>query len=81
MRSSKEKQKDAAEFIRELALAKRQRIIRKPELQKMVSLSDSTIWRMEREGRFPKILRLGGNSYGWFESEVLNWMADLASAR
>jgi prophage regulatory protein len=47
----------------------------------MVGLSDPTIWRMERDGKFPKRVRLGGNSCGWFESEVLKWMAELAEAR
>lgn len=59
----------------------RQRVIRKPELLNMVGLSDPTIWRMERDGAFPRRLRLGGNSCGWLESEVLGWLADRAAAR
>lgn len=59
----------------------RQRIIRKPELLNMVGLSDPTIWRMERDGSFPKRLRLGGNSCGWLESEVLHWVQSRMEAR
>jgi prophage regulatory protein len=59
----------------------RQRIIRKPELLSMIGLSDPTIFRMEKAGRFPKRLRLGGNSCGWLESEILEWLADRAAAR
>jgi prophage regulatory protein len=57
------------------------RIIRKPELLAMIGLSDPTIWRMEREGKFPKRLRLGGNSCGWLESEVSDWIGQRAAAR
>jgi prophage regulatory protein len=59
----------------------RQRIIRKPELLNMIGLSDPTVWRMEKEGRFPKRLRLGGNSCGWLESEILEWLDNRAAAR
>ncbi len=61
--------------------AQRQRVIRKPELLNMVGLSDPTIWRMERDGSFPKRLRLGGNSCGWLESEVTIWLSERMEAR
>ena len=61
--------------------ANRERVIRKNELLGMVGLSDATIWRMERDGTFPKRLRLGGNSCGWLESEVNGWLSALAAAR
>ncbi len=57
------------------------RIIRKPELLNMVGLSDATIWRMERAGRFPRRVRLGGNSVGWIDSEVQAWFTAKASER
>jgi len=50
------------------------RIIRKKELLKIVGLSDPTIWRMEGAGKFPRRIRLGGNSVGWYESEIIEWM-------
>ena len=50
------------------------RIIRKPELLAMIGLSDPTIWRLEKDGKFPRRLRLGGNSCGWLESEVNKWI-------
>jgi len=53
---------------------KRERIIRKPELLSRIALSDATIWRMERDGRFPKRIQLGGNSTGWIESEIDAWL-------
>lgn len=59
----------------------RQRIIRKPELLNMVGLSDPTIWRMERDGIFPKRLRLGGNSCGWLSTEIDAWLKSISEAR
>ena len=50
------------------------RIIRKKELLRSMGLSDVTIWRMERAGTFPKRIKLGGNSVGWYESEIIEWM-------
>lgn len=60
---------------------KRIRIIRKPELLATVGLSDPTIWRMEKEGNFPKRIRLGGNSCGWFENEVQDWLTARGAER
>ncbi|MDD5759168.1 MAG: AlpA family phage regulatory protein [Desulfobulbaceae bacterium] len=58
-----------------------ERIIRKAELLAMVGLSDPTIWRMEKAGKFPKRLRLGGNSCGWLSTEISGWFADRAADR
>ena len=50
-----------------------ERVLRKPETQSKVGLSDPTIYRLEKAGRFPKRIHLGGNSVGWLESEVNEW--------
>ena len=57
------------------------RIIRKPELFSKIGLSDATIWRMERTGRFPQRIQLGGNSVGWFDDEIETWLARKAADR
>jgi len=51
-----------------------QRIIRKPELFARVGLSDATIWRMEKSGKFPRRVRLGGKSVGWLSGEFEDWL-------
>lgn len=58
-----------------------ERVIRKPELMAMIGLSDATIWRLERAGKFPGRIQLGGNSVAWLESEVLDWLKSKADAR
>ena len=60
---------------------KEKRIIRKPELFSKVGLSDATIWREEKAGRFPKRIRLGGMSVGWFSDEIEKWFQEKAAAR
>lgn len=57
------------------------RIIRKPELFSKLSLSDATIWRMEKSGKFPRRIKLGGNSVGWFVNEVDDWLSQKADDR
>jgi prophage regulatory protein len=66
--------------MQRIELEKRERIIRKTEILNMLGLSDSTVWRMERAGKFPKRIRIG-KSCGWFESEILAYLADLGAAR
>lgn len=51
-----------------------QRIIRKPELFARVGLSDATIWRLEKSGKFPRRVKLGGNSVGWLSDEFDAWL-------
>lgn len=58
-----------------------QRVIRKPELFSKLSLSDATIWRLERAGKFPKRIQLGGNSVGWFANEIEDWLEQKSQDR
>lgn len=58
-----------------------QRVIRKPEVLARVGLSDVTIWRLERDGQFPKRIQLGPNSVGWLSTEVDQWIERKAGCR
>jgi prophage regulatory protein len=58
-----------------------ERIVRKPELWERVALSDTTIWRLEKKGLFPKRLRIGGNAVGWLASEIEKWLEAKAEER
>jgi prophage regulatory protein len=51
------------------------RIIREPEVHDLTGLSRTTRWRMEREGEFPLRRKLSGNSVGWLQSEIREWIA------
>lgn len=62
-------------------MVKNDRIIRKTELLKMIGVSHPTIWRWERDGKFPKRISLGRNSIGWSQYEVQGWLDDKANKR
>jgi prophage regulatory protein len=50
--------------------------LRESEVLKFVGVSKITLRRWEQAGRFPKRYRLGPNTVGWKESEILNWIAN-----
>jgi prophage regulatory protein len=49
-------------------------ILRRHQVERLTGLSYSTIFRKERRGEFPARIRLGPNSVGYRESEVLAWI-------
>ncbi len=51
------------------------RILRFPQLHERIPLSRPSIWRLERDGKFPKRLQISANAVGWLESEVDAWIA------
>lgn len=51
-----------------------ERIIRSQEVQKLTSLSRTSIWRLEKSGDFPARVGLCAGSVGWRYSEVEEWI-------
>jgi prophage regulatory protein len=43
-------------------------------------LSRSTIWRLERQGAFPKHRRISANAVAWLEQEINDWVLSKAAA-
>jgi prophage regulatory protein len=56
-------------------------IERKNQTAKRVGLSVRQLERLEAEGRFPRRVKLSGNSSGWVESEVTEWIKARIAAR
>ena len=46
-----------------------------------INYSRSHLWRLERELRFPRRVRLGNGRVAWIEAEVDEYLARLAAAR
>ena len=57
------------------------RVIRAKELKAKVGYSPMTVWRLERDGRFPKRIQLGDNAVGWIEHEIDSWIAERMAER
>jgi len=53
------------------------RIIRVPECLKMTGLSETTLYRKEKAGEFPKRLKISKYSVGWKEGDVQKWIESL----
>lgn len=51
-----------------------ERFIRTSEVQRKTGLGRTTIWRLERSGRFPARRSIVGQAVGWIESEVDRWI-------
>jgi prophage regulatory protein len=56
---------------------KPKRLLRLPDVVKKTGIPPATIHKKEREGKFPKRVRLGERSSAWFEHEIENWMESL----
>lgn len=52
------------------------RVIRRPELRKIVPLADTTIYEMEQRGEFPKRFFLTPRCVVWNLAEVEAWLDD-----
>ena len=53
------------------------RIMRLHEVKKVTGLSKTTIYRFEKEGRFPSRVSLGVRSVGWFEDDIESFLKSL----
>jgi len=48
--------------------------LRFPSVRARTGLSRSTIWRLERQGSFPRHRRISRNAVAWLETEIADWM-------
>jgi prophage regulatory protein len=51
-----------------------ERIIRRPEVERIVGLSRSGIYAAMSRNEFPKPLKIGRRAVGWYESHINNWV-------
>lgn len=60
------------------------KLLSSDEVLKIVPYSSAQIYRMERQGTFPKRLKLGtgrGGRVAWLESEIRSWVEAAARSR
>ena len=49
------------------------RMLNEKQVLQIVPVSTVTLWRMEKEGRFPKGSYISANRKVWFEDEIVAW--------
>ncbi|MGD9107590.1 MAG: AlpA family phage regulatory protein [Gammaproteobacteria bacterium] len=49
-------------------------LLRFPEVRKITGLSRSTIFRLERNGKFPKRKQISTQAVGWLLEEINKWI-------
>lgn len=50
-------------------------LLRFNAVRKRVSLSRTTVWRLEKAGQFPKRRQISSNCVGWSATELDKWIA------
>jgi prophage regulatory protein len=58
-----------------------EKLIVLPQVQEQVPYSASHIWRLEKSGKFPNRIRLGGNRVAWLQSEISSWVESKIASR
>ena len=57
------------------------RILRFVEVKPRIGdLARSTVWRLEKAGKFPAHRQISANAVGWLESEIEEWIAERKAA-
>jgi prophage regulatory protein len=51
------------------------RMLRKPEIKQLTGMSDTTLWREVKAGRFPTPVRISSQSVAWTEPDYNAWAA------
>lgn len=49
--------------------------------ERVGGLKDPTLWRWERDGLFPKRIKIGKRAVAWVESEIEEWLNSRMIAR
>ena len=57
------------------------RILRRGEVTMRTGLSNTTIFRLIQDGKFPAAIPLGRRAVGWFEHEIDAWLQQQAERR
>jgi prophage regulatory protein len=57
------------------------RMLRLSQVMARTELRKTTIYKLQKEGHFPRAVSLTGHSVRWIESEVEEWLAGRRRAR
>jgi len=57
------------------------KVLRIKQMSEKTGLSKVSIWRLEREGKFPARVQIGKRSVGWIEQEIDDWIENCPLAK
>ena len=57
------------------------KVIKLPEVRELTTFSNSTIYRLMKEGVFPKQIKLSERSSVWILDEIDNWFQEKRNLR
>lgn len=56
-------------------------ILREKQVLELVPFSRMTLYRLEKQGGFPKRIKLAPHRVGWLETEIREWIEERAAQR
>jgi prophage regulatory protein len=57
------------------------RMLNEQQLLQLIPISASTLYRLERSGKFPRSTYISENRRCWFEDEVVAWQTSINGRR
>ena len=72
--------KNMEEARNRVALQNHDRLLRRDEVLRLTGLSNSSIWRLCRDGEFPASVRISAQRVGWSERAVQAWINEKLGA-
>ena len=55
--------------------------IKLAQVKELTAFSSATIYRLIKQGEFPKQIKLAKRSSGWLQEEIYNWLEEKKNAR
>ena len=56
-------------------------VIKLAQVKELTAFSSATIYRLIKQGEFPKQIKLAKRSSGWLQDEIYNWLEEKKNAR
>lgn len=57
------------------------KLMRRKEVESLIGLKRSAIYKKMSEGGFPKPIKIGSRTVCWVESEIFAWIGDQVTGR
>ncbi|UGY16714.1 helix-turn-helix transcriptional regulator [Bradyrhizobium septentrionale] len=57
------------------------RMLNETQVREIVPVSQATLWRMEKDGLFPRGTFISANRKVWFADEIIAWQASVDGRR